>query len=682
MDPHTFLRALVVVLGTAGVTAIVFQRLRLPVVLGYMLAGLLVGPHVPFPLIADAAVVETLAETGVVLLMFVLGLEFRIGKLLRVGPTAGVTAILQSSLMLWGGYALGQAFGWTVLESLFAGAIVAISSTTIIAKAFDEQGVRGSLRELVVGILIVEDLIAILLMALLTTVASGEGLSPGVILASGGRLLGALVVLVVLGVAIVPRAARAIHALGRPEVTVVSAVGFCFGVAFLAMQMGYSVALGAFIAGSLVAESGVEKEVERLILPVRDVFAAIFFVSVGMMIDPSILKDHAGAVVALTLVVVIGKIVTVAFGALLTGHSARTSVQAGMSLAQIGEFSFIIAGLGLTLGATRPFLYPVAIAVSVLTTFTTPWLIRVSAPVAEVIERHLPQRVQTFVALYADWLGRARAARGQPSGSRKLRLFKRYLLDAAMLAGVGVAVAVVGPAARAFVGAQLDLDARAATALVLGVALLVAVPFVLGLIRVSRALGLVISEAAMPRDGSGLDLNAAPRRALVVTHQIALLLVIALPVLALTRPLVPVVDATAVLLLLLLVVGVVFWRRAGDLAGHVRAGTEVLVAALAEQTASGSRSADTSAVVRRVLPGLGAPATVELVPRSLAVGRNIDDSEARRLGAVVLAIVREGVALMAPADNEVLRAGDIVVLAGSSEAVDAARHALEGQREN
>src|SRR5512147_1419324 len=233
---HHFLLALTVVMGVAGVTTALFQRLRQPVVLGYILAGLIVGPYVPIPLVANREIVQTLSELGVILLMFALGLEFSIRSLLRVGPTAGTTAVVQSSIMVWLGFVAGRAFGWTVLESVFAGAIVAMSSTTIIAKAFDDLRVRGHLRDLVVGVLLTEDLFAILFMAVLTAVATGAGVSPGELGATLGRLAAFLAVLLAAGMLLVPRAIRYVRGLGRPETLLVTSLGLCFGIAFLALE--------------------------------------------------------------------------------------------------------------------------------------------------------------------------------------------------------------------------------------------------------------------------------------------------------------------------------------------------------------------------------------------------------------------------------------------------------------
>jgi CPA2 family monovalent cation:H+ antiporter-2 len=399
-EADQFLKSLAVVLCVAAVATVAFQRLKLPVVFGYLLAGLIIGPHIPIPFVADEGTVRTLAELGVILLMFSLGLEFNFRKLMAVAPTAGVIALAQASAMMFAGFALGQMFGWTTLESVFAGAIIAISSTTIIVKAFAEQNVRGKVTEIVFGVLIIEDLIAIFLLVLLTAFSSTGGISPATLGMTALRLAMFLAGLIGIGLLIVPRLIRIVVSLGRKETTLVASIGICFASSWLALSFGYSVALGAFLAGSLIAESGTEKVVEHLVHPVRDMFAAIFFVSVGMMIDPARIAENWVAVLAFSFVVITGNLIVVSISAFLTGLDTRTSVQAGMSLGQIGEFSFIIAGLGLATGATGNFLYPVAIAVSALTTMTTPIMIRSAEPVAAFVDRHLPRPLQTFAALY------------------------------------------------------------------------------------------------------------------------------------------------------------------------------------------------------------------------------------------------------------------------------------------
>src|SRR3954452_2445825 len=342
-DALDFLQTLAIVLCVAAVTTVVFQRLKQPVVLGYLLAGMIVGPHVVIPLEADPHTVHMLAELGVILLMLSLGLEFSISKLLSVGVTAGIVAIVQCSLMVWIGYVIGQLFGWSRMESVFAGAIIAISSTTIIVKAFEEQGIRGGFTHVVFGILIVEDLIGILLITILTALSAGEELAAADLARTAGRLLAFLAALLMVGLLVVPRLMRTIVKLNRPETTIVSSIGLAFGFSLLAAQCGYSVALGAFIAGSLVAESGVERTVEHLVQPIRDMFAAIFFVSVGMLIDPHQVATNWFVVLVFLIAVVLGKILSVGLGAFLTGQGIQNSTRIGMSVAQIGEFSFIIA---------------------------------------------------------------------------------------------------------------------------------------------------------------------------------------------------------------------------------------------------------------------------------------------------------------------------------------------------
>ena len=670
---HGFFEALSLVLCVAAVTTVLFQRLRQPVVLGYLLAGVLVGPHVAFPLFADPGTIHTLSELGVILLMFALGLEFRLAKLVALGPTAGVTALIQCSIMMWLGFVLGRAFGWTTPESLFAGAILAISSTTIIAKAFDEQRVRGRLRELVVGILIVEDLIAVLLMAALTAIASGAGLSPAALGLVTGRLLLFMLALVALGLLLVPRAIRAVVALRRPETTLVASVGVCFGVAWLAQWFGYSVALGAFIAGSLVAESGHAEEVERLVGPVKDVFAAIFFVSVGMLIDPAVVARYAGPIAALTLAVILGKIASVAIGAFLTGAPPRLAIQAGMSLAQIGEFSFIIAGLGVSLGATRDFEYPVAVSVSALTTLTTPWLIRASGPFASWVDRKLPHRLQTFVSLYGGWIARLRGSTPReglaPLVRRRVALL---LLDMAIVAAIVIGASLTRARLGGLLSAAFGISPARASDLVAAAAALATLPFLLGMFRLARSLGQLLAQHAFPpRSGAGVDTAAAPRNALLVSLELGIMLIAALPLLAVTQPFVGGLPTGLIVLAGALALLLSLWRQTTSLEGHVRAAAQAVVEVLAAQSRpSQGRPGASLAQVEELLPGLGQLASIRVEPYSPVVGRSLAEIDLRSLtGATVLAIHRGDERHGVPSARDVLQAGDVLALAGTEDAL-------------
>src|SRR5262245_44953974 len=545
-DAHEFFRSLTIVLAVAALVTVVFQRLRQPVVLGYVLAGVIVGPHVPVPIDADAEVVRTLSELGVVLLMFSLGLEFSLGKLVRVGPTAGLTAVIQSAIVALLGFLTARAFGWSPLESVFTGAIVAISSTTIIAKVFDDERIGGRLRELVVGILLVEDLIAVVLMTALTAVATGAGLSAGALAKTLLSLAGFLALLLVAGMLFVPRFVRSVVAIGRPETTLIASIGICFVTAYVAQEAGYSVALGAFLAGSLVAESGRAEQVEHLVEPVRDMFAAIFFVSVGLSIDPSLLVTHWFAVGLLSVVVIAGKIASVALGAFLTGSGTRTAIQAGMSLAQIGEFSFIIAVLGARLGATSDFLYPVTVGVSVVTSLATPWLIRAATPAAQYVDRKLPRPLQTFASLYGAWLERlavSPAARTAPQE----RVVRLLVLDTFALGGLVAGAAAGLERAVVAIADATGAPAIPVRAVLIGLACAFATPLVVGIGRLARRLGLQLAFSALPVKPDAADLDRAPRRALAATLQFAATLAAGVVALAIAQPFLPVLSAPLVL---------------------------------------------------------------------------------------------------------------------------------------
>lgn len=681
---HEFLKALAIVLGVAAVTTVVFQRLRQPVVLGYILAGLIVGPNVPVPLVADREIIRTLSELGVILLMFSLGLEFSLRKLIRVGATSALVAVIETSLMVWAGTMAGRAFGWSHRESLFAGAVVAISSTTIVAKAFDESRIKGRMRELAFGILIAEDLIAILLMAVLTAVSSGDGVSGGTVARSAGRLAAFLAGVLVVGLIFVPRLVRAINRLKRPETTLVASIGICFGLALLANAFGYSVALGAFLAGTLVAESGDEARIEPLIAPVRDMFAAIFFVSVGMTIEPAAIWHHWLPIVVFTLVVLVGKTIGVSAGAFFTGHGVRASVQAGMSLAQIGEFSFIIAALGMSLGVTGEPLYALAVAVSTLTTLTTPWMIRAGDGAARAFDHWLPQRLQTFAALYGSWLEGLRTRRQDDSSARLRRKVKLLLVDGAVFTAVVIGAASLWWRGAAVLTTRLGLPAWLAAGLVIAGGVLLAAPFGFGVLRMARAVGVTIAERALPSVPDGtLDLAAAPRKALVMGLQLVIAMIIGLPLLALVQPFLPRWGAAAMFAVAILTLGLSLHRTTRNLQGHVRAGAELVVEVLTAQARKGSAQTPNQGLplvdVRGLLPGLGQPTTVLIPEGSRAVGKSLAELEVRSAtGASVLAIVRGDSGVTVPNAGERLRAGDVLALVGTSEAVAAARALLAG----
>ncbi|GAA3933208.1 sodium:proton antiporter [Chitinophaga oryziterrae] len=394
---------LALILIAAAITTLIFKKLKQPLVLGYIVAGLLVGQHVSIlPNVSDEANIKVWSEIGVIFLLFSLGLEFSFKKLIKVGGASSITAIVEVTFMVFLGYFIGKMMGWSTMDSIFLGGILSISSTTIIIRAFEELGIKGQqFAGLVFGILVVEDLVAIVLLVLLSTLAVSQQFAGGEMLGSVLKLVFFLIAWFVTGIFFLPTLLRTTRKLMNEETLLVTAVGLCLLMVVLATHAGFSPALGAFIMGSILAETTQAEKIEHLVKPVKELFGAVFFISVGMLIDPAMLIKYAGPVMIITVVTLMGKTISTCIGALVSGQPLKTSVQAGMSLAQIGEFSFIIAQLGLSLKVTSDFLYPVAVAVSAVTTFTTPYMIRLSAPMYEKLAGVLPHRWKTYLNRYS-----------------------------------------------------------------------------------------------------------------------------------------------------------------------------------------------------------------------------------------------------------------------------------------
>lgn len=392
------------ILGAAAVVTLIFRRLKQPIVLGYILAGLMVGPHFPlFPSITETKSVEVWAEIGVIFLLFSLGLEFSFKKLVKVGGAASITAIIEVIVMLLFGYITGMALGWNVMDSIFLGGVLSISSTTIIIRAFDELGVKGKkFAGLVFGILVVEDLVAIVLLVLLSTVAVSRQFAGMEMLFSIGKLMFFLILWFVAGIFFLPSLLRRARSFMTDEMLLIASIALCLMMVMLATNVGFSPALGAFIMGSILAETTLGGKIEHLTMSVKDLFGAVFFVSVGMLIDPKMLLEYAGPILIITFITVAGKALSTTLGALVSGQPLKVSVQAGMSLSQIGEFSFIIATLGLTLNVTSAFIYPIAVAVSAITTFTTPYMIKASGPFYTWLNAKLPPRLIASIDRYSS----------------------------------------------------------------------------------------------------------------------------------------------------------------------------------------------------------------------------------------------------------------------------------------
>jgi len=392
------------ILAAAGVTTLLFKKIKQPLVLGYILAGVIVGPYIDFmPTVTDNKSITIWAEIGVIFLLFSLGLEFSFKKLVKVGGSSSITAIVEVAFMLLIGFAVGKLLGWSTMDSIFLGGILSVSSTTIIIRAFEELGVKHKkFAGLVFGVLIVEDLVAILLLVLLSTLAVSQQFAGAEMLISILKLAFFLVLWFLGGIFLIPTFLKATKKLMNDETMLIVSLALCLVMVLLAVKVGFSPALGAFIMGSILAETTQAEKIEHLTKSVKDLFAAVFFVSVGMLIDPSILLEYALPILAVTLATILGKLISSTMGALLSGQPLKTSVQAGMSLAQIGEFSFIIATLGVSLKVTSDFLYPIAVAASAITTFTTPYLIKVSEPFYNFLVKILPKKWLDAISRYSS----------------------------------------------------------------------------------------------------------------------------------------------------------------------------------------------------------------------------------------------------------------------------------------
>ena len=473
---------LAIILGVAGVMAFFFQKIRQPVVLGYILAGVIVGPYTPpFQLVRDVPSIQTWAELGVIFLMFTLGLEFSFRKLLSVGVTAGLSAGLEVIFFLIAGYGVGQWLDWSHMDSIFLGAMLSVSSTTIIIKALDDLNLKSHrFSSLIFGILIVEDLFAILLLVGLTSIASTENFSLFALLSAGLNLLLIVGSWFITGYFIVPRLMTYVGKKGNNEMLTLVCIGLCLFLVAVASHFGYSAALGAFIMGSILAETKIIHRIEGLMAPLKDLFGAIFFVSIGMLIDPMVIWEHKETIVFLCLFTIFGKIFITSLGALISGQNFKNSMQVGFGLAQIGEFSFIIASLGMALKAISPKLYPIAVAVSLVTTFTTPYLIKYSAAMAEKLEALLPPGVRMSLNRYVIWCEHKQFGTGR--NKQIFVFFGRWLAN-------GMVVTLIFNLGRKYFS-------ELSPVLVWPLAFIVASPFIWGMIFTSRKNYLKIREEA------------------------------------------------------------------------------------------------------------------------------------------------------------------------------------------
>ncbi|MEN5033623.1 cation:proton antiporter [Pseudomonas sp. TWI929] len=561
MHAISFIQDLAVIMLVAGVVTILFHRLKQPVVLGYIVAGFIIGPHTPpFGLIHDEDTIKTLAELGVIFLMFCLGLEFSLRKLFKVGATAFIAAFLEIVLMIWIGFEIGRWFGWNTMDSLFLGAILAISSTTIIVKALNDLKMKNErFAQLIFGVLIVEDILGIGIIALLSGIAVSGTVSSGEVFSTVGKLSLFMIVALVIGILLVPRLLAYVAKFESNEMLLITVLGLCFGFCLLVVKLEYSMVLGAFLIGAIMAESRQLLKIERLIEPVRDLFSAIFFVAIGLMIDPQVLIDYAWPIVVITLAVVLGKMLSCGMGAFIAGNDGRTSLRVGMGLSQIGEFSFIIAALGMTLQVTSDFLYPVAVAVSAITTLLTPYLIRAADPLSQKLGNVVPGRLARVLSLYGEWL---RSIQPQGESAMLAAMIRRILLQVGVNLALVIAIFFSGGYFAGRIGNWLNewvSDASQQKALIWGAALLLSLPFLIAAYRKLKALSMLLAEMGVKPEMAGRHTQRV-RRVVAEVIPLLSLLVIFLLLSALSASILPTSELLLVIAVVAAVVVALLWR--------------------------------------------------------------------------------------------------------------------------
>lgn len=402
-DIPFLVKDLALILMVAGIVTIIFKKLKQPLVLGYIVAGFLVSPHMPYTMsVIDETDIKTWADIGVIFTLFSLGLDFSFKKIVKMGASPIIATIVIVFSMMMLGISIGHGFGWSKMDCIFLGGMLAMSSTTIIYKAFDDMGLRQQkFAGMVMSVLILEDILAIVMMVMLSAIAGGNNPDGEQMIGSVIKITFFLVLWFIVGIFAIPLFLRSVRKLINNETLLIVALGLCCGMAVLSTKVGFSSAFGAFVMGSILAETIEAEKIIKLVEPVKNLFGAIFFVSVGMLVDPKILIEYAIPILALVGSILIGQAIFGTFGFMLGGESLKSAMRCGFSMAQIGEFSFIIASLGLSLGVISNYLYPVVVAVSVITTFLTPYMIRLATPTYQVMEKHLPKRLINILNHFA-----------------------------------------------------------------------------------------------------------------------------------------------------------------------------------------------------------------------------------------------------------------------------------------
>ena len=662
MDTNSFFQDLAVILVAVGIVSAVFLRFGWPKVIGYILAGTILGKYtLGGSLVINQSSVDVLGQVGVVFLMFTLGLEFSVRKLKKVGHVIFPTALLDMGVMIWAGHFVGtKIFGWGSVQSLFLGAAISDSATTLLAKTIHEMG-WGSRRftKYIFGITITEDILCVGVIALLTGLVKSGTMHAGAIATSMGGLLLFLTGVTVFGLLLVPRVLNRVAKLKDDESLLLTMLGFCFLVSFIAAKLDFSLALGAFLVGVMGAESEPLKRIYQQCLPLRTMFSAIFFVTIGLLIDPAQMLMHGPAILGLALVVIVGKSINCTVGALLTGQDLKNALQTGIGLAQIGEFAYLVALIGLTMKAVDSSVYQIAVGVSVLTTLLNPFLLRASEPFSDWVESRLPLRWKEYLETYANWADRFLHSAAPSATVRAIRFnLSLVLLQLALVAAIYIAAEML---ARLDYSRFSPVIGENKQTLLWGAASLLTVPNAIFLFFRARALGGAVADAVIPSKLAQTLWALSFRRVTRLLFAVLGIAVLFFEIVMLSGTMMPEQGwARAVVGMTLLIVGGVGWNRFR----HVGAESlETLRGVLTKEveTDPTESAADLLDIHTE---------KIKVGERSEVCGRTLREINLRALiGASVIGIERKGVTIVNPTASEKLEAEDAVLVLGDDEQI-------------
>ena len=662
-------RDLAVILISAGVFTIISKALKQPLILGYIVAGILIGPHVDFYFgISSTEAVHQWAEIGMIFMMFGLGLEFSFKKLLKVGKGAIITAGCKFLGVFVMGFVTAQAMGWSTMESIFLGGLLSMSSTTVIVKCFDELGLKSKpYAQVAFGTIILEDLIAILLMVLLTSLAVSKGFAGGEMAFNLAKLAFFLILWFLVGIFVIPTLLKKAKKYLNSEILLIVSIGLCFGMVAIASAVGFSSALGAFVMGSILSETIEGERIDKVVTPLKDLFGAIFFVSVGMMVSPADIVAHWATILIITLLVWVADIIFVTLGGVLAGKGLENGLHTGFSLAQLGEFGFIIAGVGCSLGVMRGFIYPVIIAVSVITTFTTPYLIRAAGPAYSFLSRHLPQGLLQKLSPQVE----TNSGNEQEQSEWK-KLLKAYALRITMY---GVVIIALDIASRLYLEPLVlkllpQWSEGSRTALNLSVTLLVMGPFFYGLGVSTGAINNSAVKLLKQKKS-----NALPIFALILLRSMiaigAVLSVVAARV-----------KLSAWAIVLIIIAGITLIMIARHYVKKYTRFEQMFINNLNEKE---KRQRELAPVSSSVMAKLGNyDVHLELIcvsPDSEYIGQKLKDLPLRSItGANIIKITRGSRSIIIPSGDEVLYPMDALLAVGSSEQIDKLKVLVENSK--